>query len=290
MCASSTNMRTNFGSAASAGKIRLSTTGFWNPCSPCCRARKISAIPPWAILLTTWYRVPRAMDPENTSACYRRRVMEAGVPNAVGDWPAREYQAALNHLRKPSQLSQGLLLIAILALFLLVQNQYSVRALVILVSVLLFHEAGHLAGMRAFGYRDVTMFFFPFFGAAVSGKRRDVAAWKEGIVVLLGPVPGLVLGFAIAFFHRSPSPAIRELAVMLVDFNLFNLLPIVGLDGARLLQLLLFSRRRWLEIAFQLVTGLGAAALAVRWQNVVLFLLAPLMLLVLPFRWRVLKA
>src|SRR6478735_811563 len=66
MCASSTNMRTNFGSAASAGRIRFSTTGFWNPCSPLCRARKISAIPPWAILLTTWYRVALAIAPENT--------------------------------------------------------------------------------------------------------------------------------------------------------------------------------------------------------------------------------
>ena len=54
------------GSAASAGRMRLSTTGFWKPSSPCCRARKISAMPPWAILLTTWYRVPRAIGPENT--------------------------------------------------------------------------------------------------------------------------------------------------------------------------------------------------------------------------------
>ena len=41
------------GSAASAGRMRLNTTGFWKPSAPPCRARKISAIPPWAILLRT---------------------------------------------------------------------------------------------------------------------------------------------------------------------------------------------------------------------------------------------
>src|SRR5262245_1742921 len=121
--------------------------------------------------------------------------MEAEVPHPGSDWLARDYQAALDHLRKPKRLNQGLLLVGTLALFLVVQNSGSGRALFILVSVLLFHEAGHYAGMRLFGYRDVRMFFIPFFGAAVSGKRGDVAAWKEGIVLLLGPVPGIVVGF-----------------------------------------------------------------------------------------------
>lgn len=37
------------------------------------------------------------------------------------------------------------------------------------IGVLLFHELGHYVAMRLFGYRDVRMFFVPFFGAAVSG-------------------------------------------------------------------------------------------------------------------------
>jgi hypothetical protein len=217
-------------------------------------------------------------------------VPDAGVPNAADDWLTREYEKALEHLRKPKRLSQGLLLIATLAIFMMVQKTDSTRALLILVSVLLFHESGHFVGMRLFGYRDVRMFFIPLFGAAVSGRRGDVAAWKEGIVLLLGPVPGILIGFAIGFGTQDHSPVMREVALTLIGVNLFNLLPLGGLDGARLLQLVLFSRRRWLEIGFQLITGLAAAALALNWQSIGLGVMAWFMLMVLPFRWRVLKA
>ena len=67
-------------------------------------------------------------------------------------------------------------------------------------------------------------------------------------------------------------------------------MPLAGLDGARLLQLVLFSRRRWLEIAFQTCTGLAAAALALSWQSIGLGIFAGFMLMLIPFRWRVLKA
>jgi Zn-dependent protease len=220
--------------------------------------------------------------------------VEAGRPELAADGLAhdRDYEAAIQHLRKPKRLSQGLLLIGTLALFVLVRQSDSTRALFILVSVLLFHEAGHYVGMRVFGYRDVKMFFIPFFGAAVSGKKSsaNVAAWKEGVVLLLGPVPGIVIGLGMALSSRDPSPAVREVALMLLGVNLFNLLPLAGLDGARLLQLALFSRRRWLEIAFQVCAGAATAAVALALQSVVFGVVAALVLLVLPYRWRVLKA
>jgi Zn-dependent protease len=209
---------------------------------------------------------------------------------AESDPLGREYQAALAHLRKPRRVSQGLLLVGTLALFLLLQQSGSGAALLILVSVLLFHEAGHFVGMRLFGYRDMKMFFIPLFGAAVSGKRGDIAAWKEGIVLLLGPVPGIALGAAIGFAMPQASPAVREVALTLLSINIFNLLPIGGLDGARLLELVLFSRRRWLAVAFQTCTGLAAAALALTWGNIGLGVMAAFMLLLLPYRWRILKA
>ena len=62
-----------------------------------------------------------------------------------------------------------------------------------LVGVLLFHELGHYMGMRMFGYRNVRMFFIPFFGAAVSGQRTSAKSYQEAIVTLLGPLPGLCL-------------------------------------------------------------------------------------------------
>src|SRR5262249_44180573 len=52
------NIRTKARSDAKPGKMRLRTTGFSKPSAPIWRARKISAIPPSAIFLSTRYRMP----------------------------------------------------------------------------------------------------------------------------------------------------------------------------------------------------------------------------------------
>lgn len=202
------------------------------------------------------------------------------------------YQETMALLRNPKQRSQGLVLVLSLAAFVLFQKDSSPLAVAVLVGVLLFHELGHYAGMRVFGYRDVRMFFIPFLGAAVSGKRRNVAPWKEGIVLLLGPLPGIVAAFVLARqgLHDASGAVtpLYSLAVSLVSINGFNLLPLAGLDGARLLQHVIFSRRRWLEIGFQLCAALAMAAFALWAESIVLGVLVYLMLIILPYRWRLL--
>jgi Zn-dependent protease len=204
----------------------------------------------------------------------------------------QEYQAALAALRNPKRRSRdGLLLIGSLALFVIArQGQASPRGVAILVAVLLFHELGHFAGMRLFGYQDVRMFFIPFFGAAVSGRRRGVAAWKEGAVLLLGPVPGVLLALGIASSQQVLSPVARDLAVSLVSINAFNLMPLAGLDGARFLEHLVFSRWRRLDIAFRVCAALALGAVALAWGSIVLGVFALWMVIVLQFRARVLGA
>jgi Zn-dependent protease len=134
---------------------------------------------------------------------------------------------------------------------------YGVTELMLLVGVLFFHETGHYLGMRLFNYRDVRMFFIPFFGAAVSGRSTSVAGYKEAIVILLGPVPGILLGAAVGvacLFYDDE--LLRTTARMLLLINGFNLLPFMPLDGGRLLQLVLFSRQRHLEAIFRFATAL----------------------------------
>jgi Zn-dependent protease len=124
------------------------------------------------------------------------------------------------------------------------------------IGVLLLHELGHYAGMRLFNYQDVRMFFIPFFGAAVAGRSRSVLGYKEAIVLLLGPLPGIVLGtvlgIACLFYDHD---VLRFAALLLLVINAFNLLPFLPLDGGRLLHLVLFSRQPLLEAVFRVVTG-----------------------------------
>ena len=131
-----------------------------------------------------------------------------------------------------------------------------------LVPVLLFHEAGHWVAMRAFGYRNLRMFFIPLFGAAVIGRHWNVPGWKKALVSLAGPLPGIavgiVLGIAGLVYHRE---WMSSLALMLLLLNGLNLAPILPLDGGHVLQATLFCRNRWLDAAFRIVTILGLFSL-----------------------------
>jgi Zn-dependent protease len=128
------------------------------------------------------------------------------------------------------------------------------------IGVLLVHELGHYAGMRLFNYQDVQMFFIPLFGAAVAGRSRSVLGYQEAIVVLLGPLPGILLGVVLAVvcvFYDSQ--LLRSLTLLLLIINAFNLLPFMPLDGGRLMHLVLFSRQPILEAVFRVVTGAATA-------------------------------
>jgi Zn-dependent protease len=136
--------------------------------------------------------------------------------------------------------------------------RFGLEGLLMIIIVLLVHETGHLLGMRLFGYRNVQMFFIPFFGAAVSGEKRDVAAYKEAIVSLLGPVPGIVIGCVLMFmFAATGRKDYLSFANIFLFINIFNLLPFYPLDGGRFLYTVLFSRNRYLELCFRIFAALA---------------------------------
>lgn len=83
---------------------------------------------------------------------------------------------------------------------------FSPQTLVILIVVPfvheLVHELGQLLGMWVFGYSDLTMFFVPFLGALASGRKAEIKPWQEAIVLVMGPLPGYLLGLAILFSEQ----------------------------------------------------------------------------------------
>lgn len=119
----------------------------------------------------------------------------------------------------------------------------SVTELLWLIFTLLLHETGHYLAMSYFGYQNLRMFFIPLFGAAVSGEKKGAPAWQEAIVLLLGPIPGLLLGCIIYFIDlAAPQPLLRMGASWLVWINFINLMPLEPLDGGKFFNRLLFSR------------------------------------------------
>jgi Zn-dependent protease len=208
------------------------------------------------------------------------------------DWDEDLYQKTCAALQEEETQRSGLKawtwFLVTLGLFALVfWNSFKVEELLLLIGVLFLHECGHFAGMRAFGYRNVQMFFIPFFGAAVSGRRHAAPVWQQAVVLLLGPLPGIFLGLLLSIVLQPTFESTAgRVVLMLVAVNAFNLLPLVPLDGGRLIDLLLFARMPWLAVAFRGFAVFGLAVIAWSLGSWVLGLLAGIMLLSLPFHYR----
>jgi Zn-dependent protease len=101
--------------------------------------------------------------------------------------------------------------------------------------VLLFvHEMGHVIQLRREGVKASAPMFVPFLGAVVMAKSLGQNALAEARVGLAGPVLGTIGSAAcLAIGEASNSDFFRALAYIGFFLNLFNLLPVVPLDGGR---------------------------------------------------------
>jgi Zn-dependent protease len=101
--------------------------------------------------------------------------------------------------------------------------------------VLLFvHEMGHVIQLRREGIKATAPMFVPFLGAFISAKSLGENALAEARVGLAGPILGSVgAGACLVIGDAANSDFFRALAYIGFFLNLFNLLPVVPLDGGR---------------------------------------------------------
>jgi len=164
---------------------------------------------------------------------------------------------------------------------------WNLRTVALLIPILLFHELGHYLAMLTFGYRNLRMFFIPLFGAAVTGRNYNVAAWKKAVVSLSGPLPGIALGGVLGIVALVlGQKLLLEAAMFLVFLNGINLLPILPLDGGWNLHAILFSRHYLLDVGFRLVAAVLMILGGVVLKEYFLTYLGAAMLFGLPMEYR----
>jgi Zn-dependent protease len=151
------------------------------------------------------------------------------------------------------------------------------------VVLLLVHEMGHVIQLRREGLKASAPMFIPFMGAVISAKSLGENALAEARVGLAGPILGSLGSAAcIAIWHATGNDLWRALAFTGFFLNLFNLLPVVPLDGGRAMA----AMTPWMWFA-----GLAAmVALAILFPN-------PIILLIVVFagfetykRWKLRRA
>jgi Zn-dependent protease len=102
------------------------------------------------------------------------------------------------------------------------------------VVLLLVHEMGHVIQLRREGIRASAPMFIPFMGAVVAAKSLGENAVAEARVGLAGPVLGTIGSAAcLVIWQITGHDYWRALGYTGFFLNLFNLLPVVPLDGGR---------------------------------------------------------
>jgi Zn-dependent protease len=134
-----------------------------------------------------------------------------------------------------------------------------------LVGLIFVHEMGHVLELRRQGVPASAPLFIPFMGAFVGMKQMPKNAWKEAQVALAGPLLGTAGAAGVwAVGVATDSRFLKALAFVGFLINLFNLLPVVPLDGGRAVAAL--------HPSIWIVGLVGLAALAYFFPNPILLI------------------
>jgi Zn-dependent protease len=102
------------------------------------------------------------------------------------------------------------------------------------IALLFVHEMGHVIALRREGLKASAPMFIPFMGAVIAARSLGQNALAEARVGLAGPILGSIASAAcILIWHATGNDLWRALAFTGFFLNLFNLLPVVPLDGGR---------------------------------------------------------
>ncbi len=135
----------------------------------------------------------------------------------------------------------------------------------VLFAIVLWHETSHVLMAKAYKLEVIDIELLPFGGVARLGALLQLNPEIEWIIAIVGPLSNVALVF-LGFGLSSYLPITQEWYDFFVRANLgmaaFNLLPVLPLDGGRVLRSFLVSRRGFKQ-ATAAISGVGQVLSAV---------------------------
>ncbi len=111
-----------------------------------------------------------------------------------------------------------------------------------LIACLVFHEYGHIRAMKYFGMKTKGIYLIPFVGGLAVTDEKINTRWQDVVISIMGPTFGLVMSIISLFMYwLTGNIFFAGLATFNALLNLFNLLPILPLDGGHILKSISFS-------------------------------------------------
>jgi len=137
---------------------------------------------------------------------------------------------------------------------------FSIEFAIALILCLVFHEYGHIKAMKYFGLKTKGIYLIPFVGGLALSDDKINTRWQDVVISIMGPFFGLILSIvALIGYWITDIEILAGIAVFNALLNLFNLLPVLPLDGGHVLKSIAFS----INSRVGLVTCVLGAALGV---------------------------
>lgn len=136
---------------------------------------------------------------------------------------------------------------------------------------ILVHELGHALTARRFG-KQVEIELQAFGGYAAYSGGRSLSRTQVFLITLAGPAIQIVLGWVALLMFKGydgePTEPMRYflgvLSFISIIWALLNLLPVLPLDGGRLLETVLGPQHIRLTLRISMITAIVVALLAVQ--------------------------
>lgn len=137
---------------------------------------------------------------------------------------------------------------------------FSIEFALALIGCLVFHEYGHIRAMKHFGMKTKGIYLIPFMGGLALSDEKINTRWQDVVISIMGPSFGLILSIiCLVLYWVTGNIFFAGLASFNALLNLFNLLPILPLDGGHILKSISFS----MNSITGLVACIAGAALGV---------------------------
>lgn len=103
------------------------------------------------------------------------------------------------------------------------------------ISAVIFHESGHIAAMCFYGFPPEKIKVSLFEISITDRKRQDRSFKQNFIIIFFGPLANLICFILFYLVYLFGNNFLFPLAAANLSVGIFNLLPVLSLDGGQLL-------------------------------------------------------
>ncbi|GAK86238.1 Zn-dependent protease [Vibrio ponticus] len=164
---------------------------------------------------------------------------------------------------------------------------FSFQFALALIACLVVHEYGHVKAMKYFGMKTKGIYLVPFLGGLALSDEKINTRWQDVVISIMGPMFGFVLSLILLLVYWVTGEIFfAGLAAFNAFLNLFNLLPILPLDGGHILKSISFSMNSLAGLVLCSLAALGGIAISYTFGLSLLGFLLIMGMLEILMEWR----